>query len=230
MDSTGGATRVEETPGATGLDEVVVRNIVHFARQRWKGEFSYTDDEVVLRWRDGEFGSAPPAHDLHLSADEIRLLSRVVAKLSGGSPSVDAIQVDTVRMWGNNWGVRINGRVIVQWPDKDIADLSVRTIGAALASTNSAAGSDPQEDLRKKDERIKQLEDRYEGWKPISEAPHPIDVERGSMLEFYSDRDDGTYWTGDWDERRDANIWCLIRTPMLNDRAVDVLGPSGSGQ
>lgn len=32
-----------------------VHDLIHFARQRWQGEFTYSHEEVVKRWLDGEF-------------------------------------------------------------------------------------------------------------------------------------------------------------------------------
>lgn len=71
--------------------------------------------------------------------------------------------------------------------------------------------------------RIRALEDRYEDWKPVSEPPHQIQIERGELLSFYRDGEDGSFWSGTWSQRRDADIWCRISTAGLNERAVAIL-------
>jgi hypothetical protein len=37
------------------LTEAAVQDLIHFSRQRWQGDFTYTAEEVVARWRAGEF-------------------------------------------------------------------------------------------------------------------------------------------------------------------------------
>ena len=76
--------------------------------------------------------------------------------------------------------------------------------------------------------RVKALEDRYEDWKRVSEPPHATQIERGCLLNFYRDADEGPGWNGTWEERRDADIWCPLVTASLNDRACALLASSSS--
>lgn len=78
--------------------------------------------------------------------------------------------------------------------------------------------------------RIRALEDRYEDWRSVSKLPHDIQIERGELLSFYRDDGDGTYWSGTWSDRRDADIWCRIRTAGLNDRAHAILSCGSEDQ
>ncbi len=71
--------------------------------------------------------------------------------------------------------------------------------------------------------RIRALEDRYEDWRSVSEPPHDIQIERGELLSFFRDDEDGIYWSGTWSERRDADIWCRIVTAGLNESANSIL-------
>lgn len=52
------------------VNEHAVRDLIHFARQRWQGEFTYTDDEVVKRWESGAF----PYEKQQYSAPDFRML------------------------------------------------------------------------------------------------------------------------------------------------------------
>lgn len=83
----------------------------------------------------------------------------------------------------------------------------------------SATTSKPQE----KEARIRELEKRYEDWRPVSEPPHEVQIERGALLNFFRDDENGTYWNGTWSQRRDADIWCLVVTAALNERACACL-------
>lgn len=78
--------------------------------------------------------------------------------------------------------------------------------------------------------RIRALENRYEDWKPVSKPPHEIQIERGELLSFYRDDEDGTYWSGTWSQRRDADLWCRIVTAGLNERAHAILSHGNEDQ
>lgn len=109
------------------------------------------------------------------------------------------------------------GEVIGQQVVKPLAELTTRTESAEREREEAKSA------LRNRDARIKVLEDRYEDWKPISEPPHESQIERGVLLNFYRDEDEGTWWNGTWEQRRDADIWCRIITAGLNERAFAAL-------
>lgn len=93
----------------------------------------------------------------------------------------------------------------------------------AALSRGTPVVSGLERTVRDQAARIKALEDRYEEWRPVSEPPLHIQIERGELFSFYRDDEDGTYWSGTWSQRRDADIWCRVVTAGLNGRAHSIL-------
>lgn len=113
------------------------------------------------------------------------------------------------------------GEVLGRQVTEPLAELTARSESAERERDEAKAA------LREKEARIKALEDRYEDWKPVSEPPHEIQIDRGELLSFFRDDETGTYWSGTWSQRRDADIWCRVVTAGLNGRALAAL-PRGN--
>ena len=108
------------------------------------------------------------------------------------------------------------------------AERAARLAAEAALNERAAVAAHVEAQLLARAEKaeadLRTMRERYEGWQPIATAPHPVHIERGSLLAFYDSRDEGCSWNGPWAKRGTADIWCHIYSPNLNDAAFALLG------
>lgn len=164
-----------------------------------------------------------------VQANLVNEVEEVVEALRARLSAVE-MERDEALKWASDWHAVVDATCTILGFGLLDADQVVNSVRNKFEASESALSAMKRE-LEKEARELERMVKRYEDWRPISELPHEEHLRRSSLLCFAGIDDDDAEtevtWTGLWDERRNAFMWCLVNTPFTRELPSELLKEAG---